>query len=259
MLNIVVGYEPREWEAYNVCVDSLVRTSSQKLNIVRLDERELRAKGLYDRPYHVTPAGQYIDDRDGRPFSTGFSFTRFLVPFLGLPKGPVLFVDCDFLFIDDVAGLFSLFDYGRAVQVVKHAHKPPPGMKMDGVAQVAYPRKNWSSCVLWNTAHPQHEILTVHDVNNRVGRDLQNFCWLNDEHIGALPERWNWLAGISPTTGTPDRTVSACHYTEGGPWFEDKQGCFMADEWNAARDAMLDRKPVVVVERRGPGRPKKAA
>ena len=65
-------------------------------------------------------------------------------------KGWALFIDCDIVFLEDVNNLFSLADDRYAVMCVKHEFKPKPGLKMDGQVQTVYPRKNWSSVVLWN-------------------------------------------------------------------------------------------------------------
>lgn len=236
-MNIVIGYDPREWEAYQVCEASLRRYASRPVNVIRLDQAELRESGLYDRPYRVDETGQMWDERDKRPFSVAFSFTRFLVPFV-VHKGPALFVDCDFVFQRDVAELFDLFDPSYALQVVKHDHRPAGTMKMDGISQAQYNRKNWSSCMLWNTGHHANRSLTTHAVNTWAGRDLHAFKWLPDCYIGALPEAWNWLADASPTCGGSRDDIAAIHYTSGGPWFAHMQDCPYADVYRAERAAM---------------------
>lgn len=252
---ICIGHDFREQEAYDVCAHSLRRVASGPLNIVRLQERDLRAAGIYDRPYRVDEKGQFHDERDGRPFSVAFSFARFLTPLVaranGCPRGWALFCDCDFLFLRDPAELFALADPAKAVMVVQHNHRPPDGAKMDGVQQLAYRRKNWSSLILWNLDHPANDALTPRMVNTMPGRWLHGFEWLPDDLIGALPERWNWLAGHSPTTHQPycgnlDRgaslrhcePVAAIHYTDGGPWFDHLCDCPMAWFWIEARDDM---------------------
>ena len=236
-MNIVIGYDPREWEAYQVCEASLRRYASRPVNVIRLDQAELRESGLYDRPYRVDETGQMWDERDKRPFSVAFSFTRFLVPFV-VHKGPALFVDCDFVFQRDVAELFDLFDPSYALQVVKHDHRPAGTMKMDGISQAQYNRKNWSSCMLWNTGHHANRSLTTHAVNTWAGRDLHAFKWLPDCYIGALPEAWNWLADAAPTCGGSRADIAAIHYTSGGPWFAHMQDCPYADVYRAERAAM---------------------
>ena len=211
------------------------------MNVIKLDLADLRESGLYDRPYRVDEAGQMWDERDQRPFSVQFSFSRFLVPHL-IRKGPALFVDCDFVFKRDVAELFALFDPRYAVQVVKHDHRPPGAKKMDGISQYIYNRKNWSSCVLWNTEHHAHHSLTTAAVNTWPGRDLHAFKWIPDCYIGALPEAWNWLADASPTCGGNPEDIAAIHYTSGGPWFDHMQDCPYADVYRLERSFMWREK-----------------
>lgn len=235
-MNIVIGYDPREHEAFEVCAHSILSRATIPVRIIKLDQTEMREAGLYDRPYRVDETGQMWDERDKRPFSVAFSFTRFLVPFI--VQGPSLFVDCDFVFKRDVAEVFALFDPQYAIKVVKHDHRPAGTMKMDGISQATYNRKNWSSCVLWNPAHHANRTLTTHAVNTWAGRDLHAFKWLSDCYIGSLPEAWNWLADASPTCGGDPADIAAIHYTSGGPWFDHMQDCPYADVWLAERAAM---------------------
>lgn len=237
MTNIYIGYDPREWEAALVCEHSIRAHTQLPVNIFMLDLTDLRMRGIYDRPYMVDGNGQMHDMRDERPFSVAFSFSRFLVPLMA-PKGAALFVDCDFVFLRDVKELFNEFNPDYAVQVVKHNHKPIGPIKMDGISQQAYPRKNWSSCMLFNVGHPAHQQLTVHDVNHWPGRDLHAFKWLPDELIGSLPERWNWLADASPTCGGTEDDLGAIHYTSGGPWFQHMRGCKFHEFYDEAAAAM---------------------
>lgn len=236
-MHIFIGYDAREVRAYDVCRHSILRRASRAPMIEPLDDAALRAAELYDRPFRVEPNGQKIDLRDGRPFSTDFAFTRFLVPALRGYRGWALFVDCDFLFLSDVARLFALRDERYAVQCVKHDHRPGETTKMDGVTQGSYPRKNWSSLVLWNAAHAANRALTPETVNHADGRWLHGFGWLADEEIGALPPSWNWLAGISSPAIDPD----AVHFTLGGPWFAAWQDVPFADAWRAEERDLLAR------------------
>jgi hypothetical protein len=229
-MDIFIGYDPREEHLFQVCRYSLVRRASQPLEIRPLG----MPPGLYSRTWHEGPGGQRIDDADGRPFSTDFSFSRFLVPALMDYSGWALFCDCDFLFLADVAELFALRDASRAVQCVQHRHRPRHTQKKEGVAQTRYPRKNWSSLVLWNCGHPAHRALTPAEVNSRPGGWLHGFGWLEDGLIGGLPEAWNWLSGWSPETTAP----KAVHYTEGGPWLAKYRGVPYADAWLSERARM---------------------
>lgn len=139
--------------------------------------------------------GQLYDLPSNAPCSTEFAISRFLVPIL-CQQGWALFVDCDVVFLGDVAELFALADPSKAVMVVKHAPLVEVGTKMDGQAQVGYTRKNWSSVMLFNCDHPANRRLSLADVNERPGRDLHALYWLHDEEIGALPAAWNWLVNV---------------------------------------------------------------
>ena len=235
LLTVYIGYDQREHEAYEVCRASLERRSSIPLKIVRLDQAFLRHAGIFSRASFMRK-GQRIDLLDGKPFSTDFSFTRFLVPPINLYQGWALFCDCDFLFTADIAGLLAYADDRYAVMCVKHDHDPIEKMKMDGMMQTKYRRKNWSSLVLWNCAHASNRVLTLESVNRMHGQWLHAFEWLQDGLIGELPVTWNWLSGVSDPL--PENAVpNAIHFTLGGPWFENCQDVPFADLWRQERDS----------------------
>lgn len=232
MIPVFIGHDRREEAAYAVCEASLRRHASAPVQVTALTIAAVTRAGLYRR-YASRQGAQRVDLVDGKPFSTDFSFTRFLVPALALWQGWALFCDCDFLWREDVARLWRHRDERYAAMVVKHQHVPAEATKMDGVAQTAYRRKNWSSLVLWNCAHPAHARLSVADVNQAPGAWLHAFEWLADDEIGALPHRWNWLAGSSPPLS--DNAPAAVHFTLGTP---DMPGCGempYAGEWWSLR------------------------
>jgi lipopolysaccharide biosynthesis glycosyltransferase len=229
-LPVFIGYDSREHEAYEVCRASLLRHASQPLHIVRLDQSALRSAGIYNRDWRQEGRNR-IDLGDLKPFSTDFAFTRFLVPALSMYQGWALFCDCDFLFTEDVAELFGRADPNCAVMCVKHHHEPVEQEKMGGIVQGRYFRKNWSSLVLWNCAHPANRSLTVCSINKFAGAWLHAFSWLADEDIGALPQRWNWLAGVDAEVG---ETPSGIHYTLGIPIMPGCENTPYADLWRAA-------------------------
>ena len=134
-----------------------------------------------------------------------------------------MFCDCDFIFLNDVEELFNNIDDRYAVMCVKHDYTPTSLIKMDGATQHIYPRKNWSSLVLWNCAHPSNRQIDPDLVNTQTGQYLHRFNWLNDEEIGSIPLEWNWLVGWykEPEDGKP----KALHFTEGGPWFDNYKDC----------------------------------
>jgi len=216
MTNVYIGYDAREDAAWRVCVSSLLRHSSTNITIKPLIQKELRDNGFYTRKK---------DDRA----STEFTYTRFMVPFLNQYEGWAIYCDCDFLWLNDVRELISSLDTKFAVYVVKHDYKPTNKTKMDGKEQSQYPRKNWSSLIIWNCAHPSNAQLSLDTINQASPSYLHRFSWLNDFDIGEISLEWNWLVGWyqEPQDGTP----RALHYTEGGPWFDEYKQCEYADLW----------------------------
>lgn len=236
-MRIWIGYDSREDIAARVCDASLLRYyPGAKVRF--LDWRYELIKSVYDRP-HTVDHGQYTDTLTNQTFSTQFSFTRFLVPHLEGYQGWAMYCDCDFLFRGDVRDLFDLADDRYAVMVVPHDHVPKEVVKMDGVKQTRYFRKNWSSLILFNCGHERNKALTPEKVNTMPGTWLHGFYWLEEGDIGTLPEEYNWLVGkdaaISPTTHyRVSSKIKAVHMTEGGPWFPGYENMPYAKEWRAA-------------------------
>lgn len=225
-MNVYIGYDAREVEAYWVAEKSLRRTSPG-VNVMPLDAERLAAYGLLRRPQDRR--GNIYDIVSNAPQSTDFAISRFLVPHL-CQKGWALFVDADVVFLADVRDLFDLADPSKAVMVVKH-NQTGNGIKMDGQVQTTYPRKNWSSVVLWNCEHPANRRLSLQDVNERPGRDLHAFYWLADSEIGDLPMDWNWLVGVEEQPVSP----RIAHFTLGGPWLPTWVRAKHDEIWESAR------------------------
>lgn len=224
---IYIGFDPREADAFAVARSSIERHTVMPYPVRGVVLTDLRTGGLYTRPTSRRD-GRLWDDISEAPMATEFACSRFLVPRLA-SSGWAIFMDCDMLVRDDIKHLFDLADPTKAVQVVKHNHQPPEGVKMDGQAQTRYARKNWSSVVLWNVDHPANAALTTELVNSVPGRDLHAFCWLPDDLIGELPVEWNWLAGHSDPAVDP----SIVHFTDGIPTMAGYENSPYADEWRA--------------------------
>jgi lipopolysaccharide biosynthesis glycosyltransferase len=233
-----IGYDAREKDAYDVCSFSCRRKSSVPLYVRALKAGEMRHAGIFSREWRVDgKTGRMHDVLDGKPFSTEFAFTRFLVPYLQGYKGWALFTDCDVLWLADIADLVSLRDDKYAAMVVKHDYNPVRAVKMDNQAQQSYPRKNWSSVILWNCAHPSNKALTPQVVNTQTGRFLHAFSWLKNDEIGELPEGWNYLVGHSSRKVKPQ----IMHFTDGGPWFEHMRNGPFAGWWTMEFDYMMGK------------------
>lgn len=219
MIQVFIGYDPREAIAFNVLSYSIHRRASQPVFVTPVMLTQLQ--GIYARVRHSLQ-------------STDFSFSRFLTPYLSDYNGWSLFMDCDMLVLDDIAKLWALRDERYAVQVVKHNHVPKEDVKFLGAKQTKYEKKNWSSVILFNNA--KCRALTPAYVNTATGLDLHQFKWLgNDNLIGEIPHRWNHLVGYDD----PNPDVSLVHYTIGGPYFEEYRDCEFSEEWRRELQDML--------------------
>ena len=214
-LEVLIGWDPREQLAWNVCQRSIV-AQAHAAGMPPPPIRPIAIStlgGLYGRPV-ARNGGQLIDTISGAPMSTEFSLARFWTPVVSRARW-ALFVDGDFMFRTNVWTLLEHADPRYAVQVVKHNHQPAERTKMDGQAQTTYPRKNWSSLILWNLAHAATRRLWLYDLNSRPGLWLHGFNWLQDPEIGELPAGWNHLECVSDLMA--DAEPKAVHYTLGTP------------------------------------------
>ena len=214
-MKVFIGYDPREDIAYQVCKHSILKHQPDA-DVRPLKQSELRDGGWYTRPAEKLA-------------STEFTFTRFLIPELANFNGWAVFMDCDMILTTDIKELFDQADDRYAVMCVKHDYKVKEEFKMDGQKQTIYPRKNWSSVVLWNCGHPSNKVVDQDMVNEKElnGAYFHRFNWLNDEEIGELDHTWNYLVGVYDDIEKPN----IIHYTEGGPWFENYRDCEFNELW----------------------------
>jgi hypothetical protein len=219
MLNVYIGFDPREAVAFYTLAHSILERSSIPVSIAPLMRDQLRRMYWRER---------------GPTESTEFSMTRFLVPALSEYRGWSLYMDCDMLCRADIAHLASFVERNRekAVLVCRHDYVPKTERKFLDQVQTKYARKNWSSLMLFN--NERCRALTPDYVNAASGLDLHRFAWVEDRLIGELPLEWNWLVGeyaFNPA-------AKIVHYTLGGPYFEEYRSCDYADEWFAERRQM---------------------
>lgn len=223
-MRVYVGWDSREDIAYQVCKFS-IEARSHNVEVLPLKRDQLVELGHYDRP----------KDTLG---STEFTFTRFLVPRLENYQGWAVFCDCDILWQIGVEDLLELLDDKYAVMVVKHNYQPTNSTKMDGKQQHLYPRKNWSSVILWNCGHASNKQLTKNVIDTATGEYLHRFQWLHDDEIGEIGCEYNWLVNWykQPEHGIP----KIIHYTEGGPWFPNYAHCEYGALWEREKFKYLD-------------------
>ena len=220
-IRVFIGFDPREAVAFSVLSYSIHARASLPVTIAPLMLSQLKKELRRER--HPLQ-------------STDFSFSRFLVPSLAGFKGWALFMDCDMLMLDDIAKLWALRDERYGAMVVKHSHVPQETRKFLNEPQTQYEKKNWSSVMLLNCG--KCSALTEDYVNSASGLQLHRFEWLgNDDLIGAIPHRWNYLVDYDPPA--PLSELSNIHYTIGGPYIPGFENCGYAALWFAERERML--------------------
>ena len=214
MIPVFIGYDPREAIAYHVCANSIIRKATVP---VGLNPLALNLMSGYKEQHN-----------DG---STHFIYSRFLVPHLMNYQGWALFIDGDMILRDDINELWNLRDETKAVMVVKHDYKTRMPVKYLGAKNEDYPRKNWSSVILWNCGHQLNRQITPEFVQNATGAQLHRFTWIPDDQVGELPVEWNWL----PDEFGENKNAKLLHYTLGTPCFNDFATSPMSDEWHRER------------------------
>lgn len=233
-LSIYIGFDEKEIAAYHVCSQSIISRASGPVAIIPLVQSTLRKVGAYWRERGPTEA-------------TSFSMTRFLVPYLSDYQGISIFMDCDMLVNCDIYGVLDAAIYAgevpspgpdgvvgmKPVSVCKHDYVPKSATKMEGQVQTVYPKKNWSSFMVFDNA--RCKALTPEYVNTATGLDLHRFNWLQENEVGELPLEFNWLVGEYEKIADP----KIVHFTEGGPWFRDWQSVDYAEDWRREYRTLL--------------------
>ena len=212
MIPIYVGYDPKEPVAFHTCTSSIIRNTTQPISINPLALNLL--SNLY-KEIHT----------DG---SNTFTYTRFLVPFLMNYSGFAIFIDGDMILLEDISELWDLKSNDFAVQVVKHNYKTKANIKYLNQQNSDYPRKNWSSVIIWNCSHIKNKFLTPTSVSKLTGADLHRFSWLDESDIGELPIEWNWLCDEYGENSN----AKLLHYTLGIPNFKEYSTTVYSDLWN---------------------------
>ena len=228
VIPVFIGYDSREKTPYKVACDSLRHHSSVPVFIQPLILGNLQATSIYRRT-HIFRNNEYLDEEYDETHTTEFTYSRYLVPALTQWQGWAIYCDCDFLFRADIGELWSHRDENHAVHVAKHTHQHGADVKMWGIKQKYYARKNWSSLMLINCEHDAMRYLTPYRVNHAPREWLHGLSWLDDSEIGELPVEWNYLEGIT----NPAYNAKAVHYTLGTPDLEGYEQSRYADEWRS--------------------------
>jgi hypothetical protein len=211
-MKIFIGYEKKYPEMFEVCRAS-IRKYNSDIEIIPLIKEGIKE---YSRPY------------EGE--STDFAFTRFLVPHLSNYEGISIFCDGDFLWRCNPEELLNYVHRGKAVSVVKHPilvtelHR-----KMDDKTNRPYPKKYWSSLMVFNNSFCRD--LTPEVVNTVKAGWLHRLSWANG--ISEIPATYNYLVGYY---GFANPKV--VHFTDGGPWLDEYRNVPFANEWLELYDTL---------------------
>jgi lipopolysaccharide biosynthesis glycosyltransferase len=208
-----IGFDPREAVAFHACSQSIIQNSSLPVSIT---------------PVYLPQLKNYVESHtDG---SNQFIYSRFLVPWMCGFNGWAIFLDGDMVVKGDIADLYAERDPYKAVQVVKHDYKTKHPVKYLGNRNDDYPCKNWSSVMLINCNHFAWRQLTPEFVGKATGEFLHRFQFIQDDRIGELPKRWNWL--VEEYEHNDDAKL--LHYTIGIPSFSEYVKCDHSEDWWSA-------------------------
>jgi lipopolysaccharide biosynthesis glycosyltransferase len=223
VIKVFIGYDPVESVAWHTMAASIYRQSSSPVAIIPMNLSNL--KSIFNRKREPKQSNE-------------FSFSRFLVPYLCNYQGHAIFFDCDMMLRTDINEIFSVIKEQpeKALYVVKHTYEPRNDIKYLNTVQYKYPRKNWSSVVLWNCEHIKNKLITPEFVNTAEALSMHRFTWLDDNEIGELDVRWNWLVG---EYDSPPLDIKNVHWTVGGPYFNEYKESDFSNEWFEERDKML--------------------
>ena len=100
-----------------------------------------------------------------------------------------------------------------------------PSIKMNGVENKSYPKKCWSSLMLFDNSKLKN--LTKEYLDDASPADLHQFAWVDEKDISEIPRSYNHLVGYYKK----HNRIKAIHYTQGGPWFKEYKNGEFSEEW----------------------------
>ena len=212
-LNIYIGYDSRH-------------TSVAELNKKCLESSIIFGAGsgeTYNQMDKWVPEIKFLDiskipeyTRDYANQSTEFTYSRFLIPYLENYEGFSIFLDDDILLTESILPMFYFLDLEDAVACIQYDFDKYVDTKFNGEKNVSYPKKLWSSLMIFNNAHEDCKKLTPEIVNTESGKYLHQFEWT--DKISEIPDWYVFTEGHD--TEETNWRPSAYHYTRGGPWIE---------------------------------------
>ena len=215
---LYIGVDPKHSHSAEKCVKS-IRRYNKSIRIEFINTNDIKE---YTRPW-------------GKQ-TTAFTYSRFLVPWLMNYEGIGIFCDDDFVWNCDPLEILYSLETDKAVSCVQHNFtKDLSGTKLGDQPNVMYPKKLWSSMMMFNNAHPDCKNLTPDAVNTKSGQWLHQFKW--STNIGEIPQTYNWCEGSSDyctKARVPMIDAKVWHFTRGGPWIDhsaDWSHIHLVDQW----------------------------
>ena len=215
-LSIYIGYDSNHSDL-----------AEQNKKLLEKEIRKCMSKSTTD--VHGTlkdfmPTIKYLDisklsdyNREYANQSTEFTYSRFLIPHLENFEGYSIFLDDDILFRKSILPLFYFLNPDDAVACVQYDFDKHNDTKFDGEKNVSYPKKLWSSFMIFNNSHEDCKKLTPDVINTESGKYLHQFEWT--DAISKIPEEHIITEGFNTLKDYPN--ASAIHWTRGGPWIKD--------------------------------------
>jgi len=212
-LNIYIGYDSRHSDLAELCKKCLAHGINWGFG-----GGDINGSMTKWRPeikfLDISKIPEYT--RDYANQSTEFTYSRFLIPYLENYEGFSIFLDDDILFDGSILPMFYFMNPDDAVACIQYDFDKYVDTKFNGEKNVSYPKKLWSSLMIFNNGHEDCKKLTPEIVNTESGKYLHQFEWT--DKISEIPEWFVFTEGHD-TDETKWRPL-AVHYTRGGPWIE---------------------------------------
>jgi len=212
-LNIYVGYDSRHGDLTKITETAILQTVKQSWG-----------SGQYYEHMEFTPEVKLLDHatiseytREYANQSTEFTYSRFLIPYLENYEGFSIFLDDDFIFNKTLLPMFYYLNPDDAIACIQYPQYKHDETKFKGEVNIDYPRKLWSSLMVFNNGHEDCKKLTPEAVNTWTGKQLHQFEWT--EKISEIPQKYIFVEGYDDPDVKWD--YSGIHYTRGGPWVKD--------------------------------------
>jgi hypothetical protein len=204
VLKLFVGLDPNELVGFHVFVQSVLnRTDPNKVEIIPVSGSKGTASNLFNK-------------------------ARFEIPYRCGYRGRAVWGDgSDMLARGDIQELPDLMETGCDVSVVKHNYSTKYTTKFLGQVNEDYPRKNWSSVMVFDCGNYAWRKLTPEYVDKATASHLHRFEFLKEDRIGELPKEWNWLVSEYPYS----QEAKLAHFTIGLPCWPAYKNADYSEEW----------------------------